>query len=274
MTRSKLNKTLRLAGLVIGTVASLTIIVALAMAFRIHLSNEWQQYSPLPEAFVPRKTDAVLVFAPHSDDETLGCAGLIAMAARNGAKVRVALITNGDGFRIGVARIFHTLKVTPAMCIEYAYERQKETLAALAEMGIPSASTTFLGYPDRGIARLWDTYWGSDNLYLSYATGSNHSPYKNSFQLNAPYCGESLLKNIEQVIKAQRPTDVYVPHPADNHPDHYATYCFVAAAIEQLKAEGYDFAKKIRVHTYWYTEATGRFPRDITRTYPWPRPTP
>ncbi|MCL5103017.1 MAG: hypothetical protein M1133_02725, partial [Armatimonadetes bacterium] len=39
-------------------------------------------------------------------------------------------------------------------------------------------------------------------------------------------------------------------HPLDNHPDHYATYCFVTAAIEQLSSEGSDFARKMRVHTY------------------------
>ena len=52
------------------------------------------------------------------------------------------------------------------------------------------------------------------------------------------------------MIRRERPTDIYVPHPCDNHSDHYATYCFVRAAIEQLDSEGYDRARKIEVHTY------------------------
>ncbi len=34
--------------------------------------------------------------APHPDDESLGCGGLIALSAQAGAKVRVAALTNGE----------------------------------------------------------------------------------------------------------------------------------------------------------------------------------
>lgn len=189
-----------------------------------------------------------MVFAPHSDDETLGCGGMLAMSAANGATVRVVLITNGDAFRVAVGRAYKTLHVTNQKCIDFAYKRQKETISALEELGVGRDRVTFLGYPDRGIERLWSKYWSPDTLYTSRATGADHSPYRDSLNPRAPYCGESLLSDIEKTIRAEKPTDVYVPHPCDNHPDHYATYCFVAAAIEQLRSEG--DAKGIRLHTY------------------------
>lgn len=189
-----------------------------------------------------------MVFAPHSDDETLGCGGMLAESVRNGADVHVVLVTNGDGFRIAVGRAYRTFRVTPRKCIEFAYRRQKETLKALSALGVTKDKVTFLGYPDRGVDKLWTKFWGPEALFVSHATRSDHSPYRNSLTHRAPYCGESLLSDIEKTIRKYKPTDVYMPHPCDNHPDHYATYCFAAAAIEQLKSEG--DAKNIKVHTY------------------------
>ncbi len=189
-----------------------------------------------------------MVIAPHSDDETLGCGGMIATSVQHGADVHVVLVTNGDGFRIAVGRAYKTLHVTPKKCIQFAYKRQKETLKALGEFGVKRSQVTFLGYPDRGVDKLWSKFWSPDTLFVSHATHSDHSPYRNSLTRKAPYCGESLLSDIEKTIRRFKPTDVYIPHPCDNHPDHYATSCFAAAAIEQLKSEG--DAKGIRVHTY------------------------
>lgn len=227
---------------------AVAVIAALAIQYRIHLANESQQHVPLPAAAVHTRGDRVIVFAPHSDDETLGCGGMLATSIANGADVRVVLITNGDGFRIAVGRAYNTLRVTPQRCIEFAYRRQKETLRALETLGVSDKQVTFLGYPDRGIEQLWNKYWSPEKLFVSRATHANHSPYRNSFTRHAAYCGESLLSDIEKVIKLGAPTDVYLPHPCDNHPDHYATYCFVASALEQLRAEG--ISKRIRVHTY------------------------
>src|SRR6187399_1186700 len=44
-------------------------------------------------------TDTVLVVAPHPDDESLCCGGLIHQARASGAHVAVVWLTYGDGFR-------------------------------------------------------------------------------------------------------------------------------------------------------------------------------
>lgn len=250
MTKTAFSKALKLMLSILGVACAVVFVSALAIQYRIHIANEWQQYSSVPLMEAPQKGDRVMVFAPHSDDETLGCGGMIALAEKNHAHVHVALITNGDGFRFAVSRAFKTLKVTPQKCIEFAYRRQKETLRALSILGVPKSQVTFFGYPDRGIAKMWNQYWNSDTLFVSHATKSDHSPYINSYRYHAPYCGESLLNDIVRLLKQERPTDVYLPHPLDNHPDHYATYCFVTAAIEQLIAEHNGFAQKIKLHTY------------------------
>ena len=250
MRKNSSGKILRVVLVTASIVAAVTIFIALSIQFKIHISNEWQQYAPLPSIAVPGKNKTIMVFAPHCDDETLGCGGLMAMATQNDAKVQVVLVTNGDGFRIAVGTDCKTIRVTPKKCIEFAYKRQTETLRALAILGIPARSVIFLGYPDRGIARLWDQNWDIDSLYVSHATKSSHSPYRNSFTYNAAYCGENLLSDIEQVIHQGKPTDIYIPHPSDNHSDHYATYCFVMAAIRQLEEEKDRIVKKLRVHTY------------------------
>ena len=250
MRKSKLSKVLKAArALVLASFFGFALL-ALFVQYRIRVANDWQRYAKMPKAPIPSKNDSVVVFAPHSDDETLGCGGMLALAKINGARIRVVLVTNGDGYRIGAAREYGTIRVTPEICIRYGYRRQKETLKALDKLGICSSEVTFLGYPDRGISALWNEYWGSENLYFSKATKTNHSPYINSFTRNAPYCGESVMRDIEQILRVEKPTLVYVPHPFDDHPDHYATYCFVAAAITQLRAERADFASRIRVLAY------------------------
>jgi len=248
VTNRLLHITFRWTKVLIWVGIASLVIGGLAIQYRIHLSNEWEERVKLPTAPSHGVGDRLIVFSPHCDDETLGCGGLIASSVANGANVRVVMLTNGDGYKFAISRAYKTIKITPTRCISFAYKRQQETLRALGILGVNKNNVTFLGYPDRGIDRLWSSYWESANLYTSQYTKANHSPHVNSYSRQAPYCGESLLTDIEKIIKTEKPTDVYVPHPCDNHPDHHAAYCFVAAAIEQLRAEGKP--QNVKVHTY------------------------
>lgn len=266
LTKRLLHITLRWTWLVIWIGIASIVVVGLATTYRIRLANQWEDRAHLPGAPVYGKGDRLIIFAPHCDDETLGCGGLIANSVANGARVRIVLVTNGDGYKLAIGKAYKTLRITPQRCIDFAYRRQQETLRAVAVLGVPKSGVTFLGYPDRGVDQLWSRYWERDRLFTSPHTGACRSPYTNSFTPSAPYCGESLLRDLQTIIKTEDPTDVYVPHPCDNHPDHYATYCFVAAAIEQLRAEG--GAKGINIHTYivhrgdWPTPR-GDHPREV-----------
>lgn len=49
----------------------------------------------------------LLVIAPHCDDETLGCGGIIQGVLAAGGEVMVVIMTNGDGFTFAAREQFH-----------------------------------------------------------------------------------------------------------------------------------------------------------------------
>ncbi len=218
--------------------------------YRIHAENSDRTRVPLPTTPAPTARQRIVVFSPHCDDETLGCSGLLQQAIRAGADARVIFITNGDGFRVAVEREYRTTDLEPGDYVQFASLRQEETYRALAKDGLSRDSIQFLGYPDRGLMRLWNDFWSADVPYTSPYTRCSHSPYKLAYHPGAPYCGESLLADIKDVLRRARPTEVYVTHPSDDHPDHAAASAFVTLALRELKAEGLPWARRCRLHYY------------------------
>lgn len=202
-----------------------------------------------------------LVVAPHSDDEVLGAGGLIYRAVKLGCPVHVVMLTNGDGYnRAALRSQSRRLRMTPTQAVAFAYARQQETLAALARLGLQSSDVTFLGYPDRGLAAMWERHWHVDNPFRSRFIGVTRSPYYNSRTLNAPFSGVSLVEDLEGVMAEFRPTHLIVPHPNDFHGDHWAGCCFALFALERLRLAGLFSADVPVVLQY------------LVHQGPWPRP--
>src|SRR5690606_36235352 len=130
------------------------------------------------------------------------------------------------------------LRLTPAQYIEFAYHRQRETLAALGVLGVSPAEVVFCGYPDRGLAAMWEDHWEFHRPYRSRFTRVTRSPYENSRTRGAVFCGESVVRDLEDIVREFRPTHVVVPHPHDSHGDHWAGYCFTLYALEPLRLRG------------------------------------
>ena len=191
-------------------------------------------YLPVSKLAAPTAADRVLVLAPHCDDETIACGGTIAAAVRAGARVQVVIATNGDGFRVGTERMFRKTTVSPADYMRMAAVRQQESLSALAVLGLDADAVVFLGYPDRGLTPMWTDYWSPDRPFRSPYTRRDHNPYPNALRPGGVYCGQSLLRDLETVISTFQPTIVLCPHPADEHPDHRALYCYTVAALHEL----------------------------------------
>jgi len=180
-----------------------------------------------------------LVVAPHCDDEILGAGGLLHLAVQAGCAVRVVLLTNGDGYnRTALRGQSRRLRLTPARYIEFAYQRQRETLAALGQLGISPAEVVFCGYPDRGLAAMWEEHWDFSRPYRSRFTRVTRSPYENSRTRGAVFCGESVVRDLEDIVREFRPTHVIVPHPHDTHGDHWAGCLFTLYALERLRLKG------------------------------------
>lgn len=86
------------------------------------------------------KADAI-VFAPHPDDETLGCGGTIITKLAAGARIHIVFMTDGGGSHSG-----RIAKTTLAML------RNKEALAATHALGIEPSNVHFLLAPDGQLA--------------------------------------------------------------------------------------------------------------------------
>lgn len=87
---------------------------------------------PLPKILTPIENGRVLVFAPHPDDETIGCGGVMARLRHNGCTVKVIFVTDGGG-----------AGSLPEGSIAI---RQQEAIAALTTLGVQD--WLFLNEPD------------------------------------------------------------------------------------------------------------------------------
>ena len=82
-----------------------------------------------------------LVVAPHADDESLGCGGLIAESRARGHVIHIVIVTDGSASHPG--------------SLDYPKEalialRQAEAIAAAGLLGVAAADVSFLGLPDGG----------------------------------------------------------------------------------------------------------------------------
>ncbi|WP_438313747.1 PIG-L deacetylase family protein [Candidatus Caldatribacterium sp. SIUC1] len=184
--------------------------------------------------------DVLLVVAPHCDDEVFGAGGFIYDAVKQGAKVYVVVVTNGEAFRLLVSR--------PSRALLLGDRRQRETLEALGVLGIPKDRVFFLGYPDRGLELLWYEHWLPGIPYFSCLTRREFTP-DTSFRPGSPYCGKSVVADLEEILRTVRPTLVLTASPFDTHPDHRAVYNFTMYALERLRYED-PFFENTRV--FWF----------------------
>lgn len=205
-----------------------------------------------PAAFAPNATTRLLVFAPHCDDETLGCAGLIQQTLAAGGKVKIVFLTNGDGFRVAVQRNARTINIEPRDYVQFAEVRQNETYTALKHLGVGKADVVFLGYPDRGLMALWQSYWTPDTPFTSRFTQSSASPYPVTYNPKSVYCGQNVADDIRAVLAAFKPNWVTVTHPLDDHSDHAAAAAFVTLACRTLKhaSASSAWARNLRLEYY------------------------
>jgi len=85
----------------------------------------------------------LVVVAPHPDDESLGCGGLIAAACVSGTAVRLVVLSDGIGSHPNSRRY------PPARLRDL---REAETVAAAGALGLGPECITFLRLPDRYVS--------------------------------------------------------------------------------------------------------------------------
>jgi LmbE family N-acetylglucosaminyl deacetylase len=91
-----------------------------------------------------------LIVAPHPDDETLGCGGLVATLSRLGAAFRFIFVTDGAASHPG-SRLWPRWRL--------AAQRRREAHEALRRLGADNAPRVFLGLPDAAMPAARSPRW-------------------------------------------------------------------------------------------------------------------
>lgn len=132
----------------------------------------------------------VVILAPHPDDETLGCGGLIARRIHEGRRVVVVVLTDG---RALLQRFGITSNPTPA---EVSQMRKDETRRAVEILGGRVDDIRFLDFEnERLVAQKADA-----------------------------------LARITALLRELAPSEVYFPSPFEGHPEHVVTNEIAKAA--------------------------------------------
>jgi LmbE family N-acetylglucosaminyl deacetylase len=217
------------------------LVIFLMVLFGGNLAFNRSQAAPsLRISDIPRLSfdgvSRLLVLAPHPDDETLSAGGIIQKALVAGIKVRVIILTNGDGQALAPLALHLDLLPRPNDYIAGGKRRQSETLNSLKILGLSSSEVTFLGYPDGQLNQLWLDNWNQACPLRARFPRSRRSSLPLTSELEKSFCGKNLVSELQTIIEEYKPDLVVLPHPNDTHPDHRATTSFILMAFAQERA--------------------------------------
>ncbi|MEQ8789366.1 MAG: PIG-L family deacetylase [Pirellulaceae bacterium] len=192
----------------------------------------------------PQRLD-VLVVAPHSDDEAIGCTGVLLRAIAQQQRVGVVVVTAGDGFPRAAAA--HAGKKPDELVagdfVQLAALRQRHTLKAMERLGLEADDLMFLGFPDGGLATMYAAK--DDEPYRQGYTGRSETYgvvvadyHRRVHRRAAPYVRASVLGDLMEILRARRPKEIYVTAATDTHSDHSAAYCFTRDAARAAGHRG------------------------------------
>src|SRR5438067_11261657 len=107
----------------------------------------------------PTRPEAIVGFAPHPNDEVIGCAGIIQQALAHGARAKVVAITSGYGCPEAAAGVTYKAvdQVGPEDFFALSRLRQNESRNALEILGGKADDLIILGYPDGELGNLYES---------------------------------------------------------------------------------------------------------------------
>lgn len=134
-----------------------------------------------------------IIVAPHADDESLGCGGVIALLRKFNLPVHILLLTDGT--------------LSHPNSTEYPSDklrdlREEEIIEAAKCLDVTPENLIFCRYKDRQL------------------------PDQDSEDF------ESAVKNISKIFEILKPQSVFVPWRRDPHPDHRSAYNLIKKANE------------------------------------------
>jgi LmbE family N-acetylglucosaminyl deacetylase len=238
------KRNLRLSFILAGIACLNIFFVSLVFASAKPLKPTQTSLPPVEEI---TKNDRVLILAPHPDDEAIACAGIIQKAIKAGADLHVVFLTNGDHNQFAFIVYEKRLVFRKGEYLHMGKVRREESIKAMQILGLTADKLTFLGYPDFGTMAIFKNYWNVDRPFKSLLTRVSSVPYKEDFSFGKPYIGESILFDLEEVLRRYKPNKIFVTHPADVNSDHRALSLFLQVALWDLKAQ---LSTNLKVYSY------------------------
>jgi LmbE family N-acetylglucosaminyl deacetylase len=142
-----------------------------------------------------------VVFAPHPDDETLGCGGTIAKKLNEGYYVSVVFMTDG---RYSLSEIGMSAASTP---FEMKAIRREEAAHAMKILGLQEKNLLFLDFEDKTLE-------------------------KNE---------RTVEKRVAEILTDASPIEVFFPQAKEYNIDHRVTNRIVRRAIEKSRVNSTEF---------------------------------
>ena len=142
-----------------------------------------------------------IVFAPHPDDETLGCGGTIAKKLSEGYDISVVFLTDG---RYALIELGISSKPTP---LEMKEMRREDALRAAKILGLREKNLIFLDFEDKSLDK------------------------------HSGLVQEKIVETLQDVS----PVEVFFPQAKEYNIDHRATNRIVRRAIEKSEVHPIEY---------------------------------
>ena len=162
--------------------------------------------------------ESVLVVAPHPDDETLGCGGAIALLRQLNIVVKVLIVSDGTQSHP------NSIAYPPPVLKQL---RERESLAALAILGVAPEAVTFLGLPDGAVPI------ASAEVMIP-GLGDTETRRHKDTETNTRRKYRDAIDSICQYLTDLTPSIMFLPWRKDPHPDHRASWQLFTTACKQL----------------------------------------
>ena len=140
---------------------------------------------------------SIMVIVPHEDDELLLMGGVIRHAVKMGMEADIVIATNGD-FGCWDRLVGHA--------------RLRETMAAMAMLGVPERNLCIMGYADTGMPKadsflthLYEAKDG-DKIYPSLCSattyGLEEKPeyHMQRYGVHGDYCRNTFKQDLKEII--------------------------------------------------------------------------
>jgi LmbE family N-acetylglucosaminyl deacetylase len=150
-----------------------------------------------------------MMFAPHPDDEVLGCGIMLQRARAASAATRVVYITDGENNPWPQRFLERQWQLDERDRQRWGQLRRAECLAALQVLGHDSSTARFLAMPDQGLTTLL-----------------------------VKGCSKTLA-TLTCSITDWAPTHLLIPSATDIHPDHSASAVMLSLVLQRMRDNGW-----------------------------------